>query len=311
MGKPKRLYGNIIDPDLCRVIDLLKVAETMGVNTKGSEERLWAQEEPYTAIFDPVPIKRKYKGLCNPAIFDEFYKEVVTTISDYPYLRFIDKANQVYDEAYDNVLNEATPVPEVLPDWFENVFLAIEWDPVKTFLGDMPNSLFSDLIRDSVEDIGVAEALVKERCSNLSGAIAYVLKNGTPRRLVGAIWSYIVARVMEMVVSDIRLTINVSHVYGTFPAIPIQILGTENTDISTTVVTKLDLDAIIRAMRVVACYGVDVNVSELLRVYSVASMQRSICSMKSTEDAGEAEEGEDVAVDDVVRDDDVYDDEEE
>ena len=240
MGKPKRLYGNIIDPDLCRVSDLLEAAKTLGFETK-MNQTFDLPGNPNIEVFDPIVIKRNYNGLQNPGIFDDFYKEVVTTVTDYPYRTFIERANTAYNIAYHRILIESTPNPEIQPNWFESVFFAIEWTPAKTFLGDMPSLTLSRLIQDGIEHDGAAEDLRKDCRDNLEAAIAYVLKNGGPDRLVGAVWTYIVAYVMELVVNQMRMAINGTHNFDTLPCVPIQVLGTANTEISTTVVTKLDL----------------------------------------------------------------------
>lgn len=262
MGKPKRLYNNFIDPDVCRVSELIQLAKRAGFYD-GSELTDRRSRVPH-----------------NPEIFDDFYREVVTTVSDYPYRLFIETANKAYNDVYDYILNEATADSSTIPDWIEDVFMSVEWTPVDTYIGGML--------------VDYTEA-VKDSKISLESIVPYKIKFGAPaRNVVDQVIASIVATVMARVYSDLRHCIECVEEENlmAFPNIPVKILWDSCPTMCPTVMTELDLDFAIRALRILSCYQINANVSQLVWLSSAVTLLHQVGECGSDED--ECTEDEDV-----------------
>lgn len=285
MGKPKRLYDNFIDPDVRRINDMIKLARNSGfIKDQDAECAVEA--------FSSVCVARGSKVVKNAAIFDDFYKEVVTCVSDYPYLSFIKAANVAYNEAYAYVLQEATPNQNMVPEWVDDIFTDVEWTPVDSYIGRIPIHNYDDLVYD--------------RKANLASVVNYTIKTGGMiHQVSGAVITYIAASVMRKVSSDLKLALE-ANALDTFTNVPVHVLGDSVTRMSATILTKKDLDFAILALRVLASYGVDVNISQLIRLASIVT----VASVGEIE-AYEYEQEEERELQIVGRNDDLYDDNEE
>lgn len=288
MGKVKRLYDNFIDPDVRRISEMIKLARSSGF--------IKNQDTEYDVrVRSSVCVARGSNVVKNATIFDDFYKEVVTCVSDYPYLSFIETANAAYDEAYAYVLQEATPNQNVVPEWVDDVFVNVEWTPVDSYIGRLPIVNYDDL--------------VNERKGNLSSVVNYAIKTGILNQVSGAVITYIVASVMKKISSDLKLALEENKL-DTFTNVPVHILGDSVTLMSTTILTKMDLDFAILALRVLASYGVDANISQLIKLASIVTMNRRMDDAGVGETDADDEEQEN-EFQDVGRNDDLHDDDEE
>lgn len=243
MGKPKRLYDNFIDPDVYRIDDLVRLAKSAGL----------CKEEPPSMRRSIVPN--------NPSIFDVFYREVVSTVSDYPYYLFIDHANKAYDEVCSYIVNEACENPyEGIPGWVKDIFACVEWYPVKTYIGDMPKMSHDEILRD---------------CKmSLESVVGYKIKSGGKAHdIISQVFTSIVAIVMGKVYDNLRNhTAAMDGKLVAFPNIPVKVLWDSSENMSPTVMTKWDLDFAIRALHILSYYGVNANVSQLVWLASTATL---------------------------------------
>lgn len=243
MGKPKRLYDNFIDPDAYRIDDLVRLAKIAGLYKEGP------------------PSTRRSVVPNNPSIFDDFYREVVSTVSDYPYLLFIDHANKAYDEVCSYIVNEACENPnEDVPGWVKDIFACVEWYPVKTYIGDMPKLPNDEILRD---------------CKmSLESVVGYKIKSGgRANNIISQVFTSIVAIVMGKVYDNLR-----NHAAAmdgklvAFPNVPVKVLWDSRENMSPTIMTGWDLDFAIRALHILSYYGVNANVSQLVWLASTATL---------------------------------------